>query len=75
MCIVNAHLQAAYRNRKGYTSQNVLTVVDFNLKFTYLVAGWEGSVQDALVLRDAMSDPAFSFTTPPRVSVITLSVV
>ncbi|KAL5537461.1 hypothetical protein UlMin_044694 [Ulmus minor] len=64
-CIVDAHLQAAYRNRKGYTSQNVLAVVDFDLKFTYLVAGWEGSIHDSRVLRDAMSDPAFSFPTPP----------
>ncbi|KAL5576731.1 hypothetical protein UlMin_018430 [Ulmus minor] len=64
-CIVDAHLQAAYRNRKGYTSQNVLAVLDFDLKFTYLVAGWEGSVHDSRVLRDAMSDPAFLFPTPP----------
>ena len=47
-------------------SQNVLAVVDFDLKFTYVVAGWEGSVHDARVLRDAMSDPDFSFPTPPR---------
>ncbi|KAL5572847.1 hypothetical protein UlMin_022444 [Ulmus minor] len=65
-CIVDAHLQAAYRNRKGYTSQNDLAVVDFDLKFTYLVAGWEGSVHDSRVLRDAMSNPDFSFPTPPR---------
>ncbi|KAL5563365.1 hypothetical protein UlMin_033112 [Ulmus minor] len=64
-CIVDAHLQAAYRNRKGYMSQNVLTVVDFDLKFTYLVAGWERLVHDSRVLRYAMSDPAFSFPTPP----------
>ncbi|KAL5560435.1 hypothetical protein UlMin_036646 [Ulmus minor] len=64
-CIVDVHLQAAYRNRKGYTSRNILTVVDFDLKFTYLVAGWEGSVHDSRVLRDSMSDPTFSFPTPP----------
>ena len=33
---------AAYRGRKHYTSQNVLAVVDFDLKFTYVLAGWEG---------------------------------
>ncbi|KAL5547576.1 hypothetical protein UlMin_002807 [Ulmus minor] len=67
------YFRPAYRNRKGYTSQNVLAVVDFDLKFTYLVAGWEGSVHDARVLREAMSDPAFSFPTPPGVSINTLS--
>ncbi len=65
-CVVPAHLQAAYRNRKGVTSQNVLAIVDFDLKFTYIVAGWEGSVHDARVLRHAISDPAFSFPKPPR---------
>ena len=55
----------AYRNRKGFTSQNVLAVVDFDIKFTYLVVGWEGSVHDSQVLRDAMSDSTFSFPTPP----------
>ena len=62
-----ANLQTAYRNsRKGFTSQNVLAIVDFDMKFTYIVAGWEGSVHDAWVLRDAMSDPAFLFPKPLR---------
>ncbi|KAL5568920.1 hypothetical protein UlMin_025495 [Ulmus minor] len=65
-CIIVANLQVAYRNRKGFTSQNVLAIVDFDMKFTYIVAGWEGSVHDARVLRDAMSDPNFSFPKPPR---------
>ena len=52
-CIVLAHLQSAYRNRKDYSSQNVLAIVDFVLKFTYIIARWEGSVHDARALRDA----------------------
>jgi len=64
-CVVDADLQAAFRNRKGYTSQNVLAIVDFDMKFTYVVAGWEGSVHDARVLRDAQLDPSFSFPHPP----------
>ncbi|KAL5581285.1 hypothetical protein UlMin_013727 [Ulmus minor] len=65
-CIVAVNLQAAYRNRKGFTSQNILVIVDFDMKFTYIVAGWEGSVHDARVLRDVLNDPAFSFPKPPR---------
>ncbi|XP_073354031.1 uncharacterized protein [Aegilops tauschii subsp. strangulata] len=30
---------AAYRGRKHYTSHNVLAAVDFDLKFTYVLAG------------------------------------
>ena len=33
---------AAFKGMKHYTSQNVLALVDFDLKFTYVLAGWEG---------------------------------
>nr|XP_020175900.1 protein ALP1-like [Aegilops tauschii subsp. strangulata] len=48
---------AAYTGRKHYTSQNVLAAVDFDLKFTYVLAGWEGSAHDANILTDNMSRP------------------
>ena len=41
-----------YRGRKHYTSQNVLVTVDFDMKFTYVLAGWEGSTHDATILAD-----------------------
>jgi hypothetical protein len=31
-----------------------MAVVDFDLKVTYVLAGWEGPTQDALVLADAI---------------------
>jgi hypothetical protein len=31
-----------------------MVAVDFDLKFTYVLAGWEGSAHDALVLADAI---------------------
>ena len=31
-----------------------MAVVDFDLKFTYVLVGWEGSAHDALVLADAI---------------------
>lgn len=42
-----------FRNRKGYTSQNVLAACSFDLKFQYVLCGWEGSSHDASVLSDA----------------------
>ncbi|XP_039133188.1 uncharacterized protein LOC120270230 [Dioscorea cayenensis subsp. rotundata] len=48
---------AAFRGRKPYPTQNVLADVDFNLRFTYVLAGWEGSAHDALVLCDALERP------------------
>ncbi|XP_040380787.1 protein ALP1-like [Oryza brachyantha] len=47
----------AFRGRKGVTTQNVLAAVDFDLKFTYILAGWEGSAHDALILTDALERP------------------
>lgn len=44
-----------YRGQKLYPSQNVLAVVDFDLRFTYVLAGWEGSAHDSLVLNDALT--------------------
>ena len=35
-------------------TQNVLAAVDFDLKFTYVLAGWEGSAHEATILADAL---------------------
>jgi hypothetical protein len=31
-----------------------MAAVDFDLRFTYVLAGWEGTAHDAVVLRDAL---------------------
>ncbi len=56
-------LQKRFRNRKGYTSQNVLGVVNFDLTFSFILAGWEGSVHDGRVLNAAISE---GLTLPDR---------
>ena len=58
-------VDAVYHNRKGFTSQNVMAMVDFEMKFTYIVAGWEGSAHDARVLNVATNTPAFRFPHAP----------
>jgi len=47
-------MQAAFRGRKNYPTQNVLATVDFDLKFTYVLAGWEGSAHEFTILADAL---------------------
>ncbi|XP_020249197.1 uncharacterized protein LOC109826581 [Asparagus officinalis] len=49
--------QSRYRNRKGENSTNVLGVCDANLRFSYVLPGWEGSTSDSRVLRDALRRP------------------
>ena len=51
---VPAAISAAFRGRKDGTTQNVMAAVDFDLKFTYVLAGWEGLAHDALILSDAV---------------------
>ncbi len=47
-------MEPSFRGRKNYATQNVMAAVDFDLRFTYVLAGWEGTAHDALVLRDAL---------------------
>ncbi|KAG8367418.1 hypothetical protein BUALT_Bualt16G0069800 [Buddleja alternifolia] len=49
--------KARYRNRKVDISVNVLVVCDQNMKYTYILTGWEGSAADSRVLRDAVTRP------------------
>ena len=53
-------LQPKYRNRKGTTSQNVLAVCNFDMKFVYILAGWEGSAHDQRVLSNAQASKGFN---------------
>jgi hypothetical protein len=50
-----AFVHGKYRNHKGFLSQNALFVCDFNIKFTYMLTGWEGSATDAHVYDDAIT--------------------
>ncbi|PPS13915.1 hypothetical protein GOBAR_AA06673 [Gossypium barbadense] len=42
---------------KGGTTQNVLAAITFDLKFSYVLASWEGSAHDSCILSDALSCP------------------
>ena len=53
-----------WRDRHGNLSQNVVAACSFDMLFTYILAGWEGSTYDARVLRHALSD-AGAFEMPP----------
>jgi hypothetical protein len=48
-------MQQAFRGRKKDPTQNVMVAVNCDLKFTYVLAGWEGSAHDATVLADAVA--------------------
>lgn len=54
-------LRAAYRNRKGDISQNVLAATTMDMRFVYVLPGWEGSAADSRIFDDAHAD---DFTIP-----------
>ncbi|XLR05043.1 hypothetical protein S83_071241, partial [Arachis hypogaea] len=47
--------KARYRTRKGKIYTNVLGVCNREMGFVYILSGWEGSVSDSRVLRDAIT--------------------
>jgi len=53
---VSSDDQRRFRNRKGILSQNVLGVVSWDMVFTFVHVGWEGSAHDGRVLADAMAN-------------------
>lgn len=54
-----------YTNLHGDTSQNVLAICDFDMRFTFVVAGWAGSAHDTRILNHALAN-FDSFPVPPK---------
>nr|GEX43922.1 myb/SANT-like domain, Harbinger transposase-derived nuclease domain protein [Tanacetum cinerariifolium] len=44
---------------------NVLAICDFNMIFTYIFAGWEGTAHDARIFNEALDDLIYEFPIPP----------
>jgi hypothetical protein len=51
--------------RHGYTSQNILAVCDFDMRFTFVVTGWPGSAHDTRILNHALTNFGDKFPKPP----------
>jgi hypothetical protein len=51
--------------RKGMTTQNVLAVCDFDMRFIFVLASWLGSVHDMRVFNDARTTYNHVFPHPP----------
>ncbi|CAH9131108.1 unnamed protein product [Cuscuta epithymum] len=69
-CIDGTHVavkeQLRYRGRKGIPTFNVMAVCDFNMCFTFLSVGWEGSAHDTRVFLHAIETPSLNFPHPPE---------
>ncbi|KAL4334533.1 hypothetical protein GQ457_07G016480 [Hibiscus cannabinus] len=58
-CVVGASQQARFIGRMGYPTQNIMTVCDWNMCFTFALPGWEGSAHDARIFYHALTTPNF----------------
>jgi hypothetical protein len=73
--VVPANKMVQYMGRYGYTSQNVMGISDFDLRFTFIVAGWPESVHDMRVFSDARNKYGDKFPHPPPGTILILLVV
>jgi hypothetical protein len=53
-----------YLSRHSYYSQNVMDVCDFDMRFTFVLAGWPGSVHDIRPFKDARTRFSHKFLHP-----------
>jgi hypothetical protein len=61
---VSAFELPKYIGRHGYSSQNVMAVYDFDMRFIFVVTGWPGSVHDTRVLLDTLVTYKDQFPKP-----------
>ncbi|KAK4727105.1 hypothetical protein R3W88_032022 [Solanum pinnatisectum] len=52
--------------RKGYPTQNIFAVVDFNIWFTFAWAGWEEAAHDSRIFGEALCRSELNFPQPLR---------
>jgi hypothetical protein len=58
--------QARFIGKTRIPTQNVLTICDFDMRFTYVDAGQPGALHDTSVLYHAMEVDAQVFPHPPQ---------
>ncbi|XP_066320365.1 uncharacterized protein [Miscanthus floridulus] len=64
-CVVPNHKFVQHLCRKGMTTQNVMAVCDFDMRFIFVLAGWLGSVHDMRVFNDGTTTYSHVFPHPP----------
>jgi hypothetical protein len=64
-CVVPCDKFVQHLCCKGMTTQNVIATCDFDMIFTFVLAGWPGSVHDVRVLNDATTTYSHVFPHPP----------
>ena len=53
-----------YFGRKGCHTQNIMAACDFDMCFTFVSAGWEGSMHDTRIFYNVVLDTSKNFPYP-----------
>ena len=54
-----------YFGRKKYPTQNVIAACDFDMLFTFVLPGWEGSAHNTSIFLDTIRKQSNNFPNPP----------
>ncbi|GMN60593.1 hypothetical protein TIFTF001_029683 [Ficus carica] len=65
-CVPPSENADGWINRKGFHSQNILAACSFDMKFTYMLTGYEGSCHDARMLGEAIAFKGFPIPPPGK---------
>ncbi|XP_034932828.1 uncharacterized protein [Populus alba] len=63
---VSQENQIPFIGRKGIPTQNVMAACSFDMQFTFVWAGWEGSAHDTRIFYEAIGNTNIQFPRPPE---------
>ncbi|KAL4328260.1 hypothetical protein AHAS_Ahas13G0182300 [Arachis hypogaea] len=64
-CVVSPSDQPKFIGRKGYPTQNIMAICDWDMCFIFALPGWEGTAHDTRVFDNAITTPTMNFPHPP----------
>ncbi|XP_028054930.1 uncharacterized protein LOC114259144 [Camellia sinensis] len=62
--VLPARDAGTYYGRKGYPTQNILAVCDFDMCFIFISCGWEGSMHDSRIFNEITENAHAPFPHP-----------
>jgi len=64
--VVPTNKAVQHTRRHEYTTQNMMAICDFDMRFTFVVAGWSGSIHGMRVCKYALDKYGNKFPHPPQ---------
>ncbi|KAF7822113.1 protein ALP1-like [Senna tora] len=59
--------QIQYRGKKVDSTQNIMCACSFDMRFTFVMTGWEGTTNDSRIFLETVTEPENKFHKPPQV--------